>query len=494
MHKTLQKYCNSRNYRQILKIVESKTSNPSQIYKNIVLDDSVVELKEFILKSIMEHIYDRKKIPIHLFKLSDLFDENFRLHTRVSVSNYLITREITNISEYAVQILDDLSNLKDVFKYIESRIEEFTTSNDDLPFDWNLDLKILSKSIIMLKKLLCEFFYTKKFGIAAFSLGFIAVLNFEERSKPFFESKKCCLDDSNNEITLYGEDGFKPECIHKNMLSTIFTPNINLFYEYMLTPQIDIDQFKVQNNIYYGYIDYFKRLENLYLRMQLLSDKKLMVTLFQVADNILKLKIQGLVPKVDPSSIIYSISTLLYVQETFEEFYLQIINTTDFECVDSFTSIGCLSIEESIYKAASTYFEQNIIIKSELVSIVECFQTMFHCELEATHNACMFVVEAGMACIFGKISQIKMNKKNCTIILSEMAKLDRLLINNGLKKVSYMKIIFEYLEVFLDIDQPKEVFFNSVDKIKTKFNLSYILKALEDQDYAQELYNYSQQK
>lgn len=490
MHKVLQKYCNSKNYRKLFQIIESKTVKPNQTYKHVDVDhQEIMEIKEFTYKSIMEHIHNNKNVPIHLFNIVKIFDKEYENHIKTATSNYLITKEIANISEFIVQKFIDPSNLKEIYNYVEEKMEEFNNNHDDLPNDWSLDLKILCRSLVIIKKILCEYFFTKKIDKLTFSQGFIATINFEDKSSNFFDKKKCCtgLEDDENNIQVYGDPNLN-KCAHKNLISNVFIPNINVFFEHSLNAKNNLNTENVLNNIYCDFIDFFKRLENVYQKMQNFNDNNIFVVLFQSADKILNKKINLLDPKEYINSLICDISTLIYVQETFDEFIYQISEAHEIEDMVSMSLITLRKLEEKISQKVNLYFTTNLIIASEEIKIVECFKKIYEKNTKISNEVINFIVEIGMSILFRKITKLKMNKKFSKLIFSDITHLEQYLKGQGINDLSYYKIILNYLEVYMNIDESKDSFYKNYIKIKDKFSLNYLLKALEDQDHAKKLY------
>ena len=64
-------------------------------------------------------------------------------------------------------------------------------------------------------------------------LGLISIIAFEQKVSVFLDKKECCNSKNKmieNEIRIYGEAN-TVICIHKKMHSSLFIPNIEIFFE-----------------------------------------------------------------------------------------------------------------------------------------------------------------------------------------------------------------------------------------------------------------------
>lgn len=496
MNKQLEKLCEARNFDEVYRVIESKTIKPSLAYKDISLTKTDLDqLKAFLTQSIMDSLYSGKKIPSSLFKLAELLGEECMASLKAPVCNYMVSQRMADVSQFITLNFRDPGSVKPIFSFIESLVESMVDKYDNIPQGWNADLKLVTRSFVMVKQALCEHFYNNDVSPDSFTRGLLSTISFEKKLDQFFDLKGCCssiVDFDENEIHVHGKVEHIP-CLHRRMLSSVFAPHLEVFYRGLLEPHAKgpVDQSITEKGIVRDFILFFRDLEFVYEKVLHFEDKAVFLSLFETVDQLLlemvqKVKVQD---SVDEGGRV--ISTLMYVQEVTQEFVHRVSDTFQVDCRS-----GALEASRKLERAQSMrierIFNNNLSIiragSSNFQSIKTAFEAFLDTEHGVPEEAREFVLEIATSQLFSRIGLIRMNSLTAGLLLSDIAELEQWL-GSMFVFVPHIKVIKEYLRIFACPLEPKEGFVKNFRALSnSRFSFHQILKALEDQQVASELF------
>lgn len=487
MDTTFAKLFNSKNYRQIFKTLESMKSKNKPISVELTKN-----IERLTLQTLLNYIHKEERIPYYLFKVLNTLDLVFIQNVKVSIVKYVTNKKMADISQFIICNFNDISSVDNIFKYLEIQLEDILKKHSELPSDWNIDLRILIKTLILIKQKLCEYFFNKSLEPEPFSSALISIIKFEKNLASFFDHKLCCSSDIDfieNETLFHGK-ATSWSCIHKKILSILFIPNINLFFSYLLNPKTNINQEIIKNGIINGFIEFFKSLEIAFEEIQYFNEKKLFDELFCSADEILAKIVDKISPRTNIEDATVVISTLIFIQETFQEFIFRLSQNSDFEMIpQSFVSVQKIENQQS--NLIEIFFKEQMISFQEpnqnYIGYIKSNYNIFK-EMEGRFSSPTidFLLEVAMSQLFSKITSIKINEKCLNQLISSISELEKIL--NHKKIIPYLAIIRDYLEYFQHIFRSNGDFLRFLKTSNNKFNITQILKALDDQRLAHELY------
>lgn len=490
MNRKIEKLLNKSNYEEILKIIESKTTKPSLAYKDLVLSSTdFTRLKRYSNENILKNLHSGNAIPNSLISLSLLLGEDHIDSLKSSVTNFIVSRKMLDISHFIQDHLNDLSNLSKIFNFIETTLENTYKEYEILPHSWNLDLKILTRSIITLKHAICEYLFSNEPKPEHISEGIKATVTFEKKLNEYFDLKKCCQAtiDFNDDECIINIKSDNIKCIHKRMISSLFIPYLDVFMDFHLSKTLNepFDQLKCEKNIMKYFIDLFKDLQNVYEFVCYFEDKSIFVDLFQISDRIILSVLQKIKLDDDSGHLMVFYSTIIYIQKVIEDFSNRLIEYHRIEC-----SSRSLASARKLEKAVDLKIEREISFNypdqiEKLPEVIcECFSNFLVLDDDIKKN----VLEICMVQILLKIRQIKLNLKKAEDLLSKIFTLEQSLSRKFKVSVNF-GLLKDYLKIFtFPIDEPR-LFIENFSKLSTgKFDLIQILKVLEDQCAAQEIY------
>ena len=490
MNRKIEKLSIKKNYDEILKILESKTVKPSLAYKDLSLSSiDFNHLKKFTMESILKCLHSGDDIPCTLINISILLGEEHMEMLRSSISSFVVSRKMLDISQFIQDHLNDLSALSKIFYFIENTLEIAYKEYENLPHSWNLDLKILNRSIVTLKHAICEYFFTNEPQQEALAEGLKASIAFEKKLENYFNLKKCCMSKIEfcEENCTIKTDSSDIKCIHKRMISTLFIPYLDIFINFQLSKSLNqpFDQLKSEKNIIKQFIDFFKNLQGIYDFLCYFQEKSVFVDLFQISDKLILSLLQKIRLGDDSNQLMILYSTLLYIQKIIEDFSNRLIENHRIECISkSLAATRKLerAVDSKIEREISTNYPENLEKLPE--SICESFSNFCMLDDEVKKN----VFEICMIQILLKIRQIKLNIQKAGNYLDQIIKLEELL-SKKFKIQTTFGLLKNYLKIFtFPIDNPT-LFLENFNKLSSgKFDLTQVLKAFEDQHAAQQIY------
>ncbi|KAM0681545.1 hypothetical protein GINT2_000058 [Glugoides intestinalis] len=487
MNKQLEKICKMNDFEEVYKILESKTVKPSLIYKDMSL--TMIDfnyLKNYTLESILKLLNADKRIPNSLLQLTGILDQDLEKSAKATVCNFIISRNVADLSQFIQAHFQDPSALKKIFGFLEATVDKISDLYSNLPAEWNIDLLLVNRSLIMIKQVLCEYFFTNEIEGEIYSLGLVYTVEFEKKLSVFFSTKKCCFKgiEDNKNIEQESSNGM---CIHKRMLSNVFKPQIETFIEHNIQKVIKkpFNQKAVNKNIVSAYVDYFQRLEYLYGILLYFDDSSVFLKLVHIADQ----KLLFLVQKTDfedkVERMVVLMSTILFVQQVFEEFLNNITSkyhvdfqSTAIEASRKLERLQVLRIEKE--------FNKNFTGK------IDDFENSYNAFLNSTQlvpdSVKIYILEICMARLFSKISSVKMNPQVAKSLFEAVHSLEaRLKLQVDI--VPHSKLMYDYLTIFLISPENAEEFIANFKSISFgRFDFIQILKSLQDQKQAMKLY------
>lgn len=478
--KHLLKLCNSRNFTELYRIVELKLTKQGSHRKGTELAaDDMKYLREFTLMNFSQLINSGEKIPEPLVKLSLLLGEEHITAIKIAVCNFVVSQKSADISQFIQRNFQTPDSLNKIFNFLEQMVGKITDHYSSIPSEWNLDLKLVHAFLIMAKQAICNYFFVSDVKSECYSSGLIHTINFEKKLDAFFVNKKCCISDQHGNAQI--------DCFHKKMLSNVFVPYANLFFENLLT-KISQDEFKqniTEKSFIKVYIEFFKQLEHAYDIAIYLDDKGTYISLVSTVDRCLftlikKMKIEDKLSKMLPV-----ISTILYIQHVMEEF----LDDVSVRYAGEFRMV---SIEASRklerLQAIKLEREFNNNFSGNILDFEASYKKIVNSQGLASEEVKYYILELCMSQLFSKISSIKMNAQRSARLANEIYSLE-LSMKSQFETVPHLKAILNYLQIFMFPTDPSEDFVQNFNKISGgRFELIQILRSLEDQRQAMKIY------
>lgn len=492
MNRKLEKLSGKQNFDEILKIIESKTIKPSLLYKDLNLTEAdFLQLRKFTTGCILKALHSGNSIPNSLISISLLLGPHHMDALRSSICNFIISRKMLDISQFIQDHFQDISSLGKIFYFIENTLEITYKEYENLPHSWNLDLKILIRSLVTLKQVICEYFFSNEPTQEALAEGINISIAFEKKLNEFFNLKKCCI----SSIEFHEEECFirsnpgDVKCVHKRMISSLFIPYIDIFIDYHLSKilTVDFDQSKTEKTILKHFVDYFKCLESVYDILCHFEEKSIFSDLFNICDKVLLALLQKVRLDEDSNKIIVLYSTILYVQKVIEDFSSKLTEKFQFECNSrSLAASRKLerSLDSKIEKEIFNNYPETIMKLPD--TLQECFNNFSNFDDEVKKN----ILEICIIQLLLKVGKVKLNQTKAEELINQIIDLEILIVKRFKVSVS-AGIIKDYLSIFVcPIDLPN-LFIENFKKFSTgKFDLNQILKALEDQQAAHSIYQH----
>lgn len=496
MDKHLQKLCNSGDYDELYRALEQRTCKVPQSHKKSNLANrDYEELKNFAYKATLALVYQDKSVPTSLLRISEILGTDHLLKIRYFVCNYIISQKMADISQFISAKFQNIGSLQHIYDFVEKKIEESAIKYENLPQEWNIDLKILNRSLVMIKQALCSYFYNNDVEKATFSLGFLSSVKFEQKLIQFYETKQCCLSkdtSEDSEIQIHGT-GHSLKCIHKNMISSVFIPYLDLFVEKYL--ELGSSE-KNDSSITTKYVlpeftTFFEQLEFVYDKVLYLNDRNAFLCLFEISDQALLRKMQEINLEDNLNKGIMIISTLMYIEEIMEEY---ICKMSEYIHVD-LKSLG-LEAARKLEKSQSLKIERCLgssmpAIQTEASNFNELklfFESFLSSEKCNTQELKEFLLEIGISLLFSRVTTVKMNSSISELLFKDILSLEEWL-RTKFSFIPHIKTMKEYLKIFTCPLEPREEFVKNFKALSNeKFNFDQILRAIKDQKAAQELY------
>lgn len=487
MNKQLEKICKTNNFEEVYKILESKTVKPSLIYKDMPLTIFDFNyLKNYTLESILKLLNADKRIPNSLLQLASLLDQDLAKSVKATICNFIISRNVADISQFIQAHFQDPSTLKKIFGLLETTVDTISDLYSNLPAEWNVDLLLVNRSLIMIKQVLCEYFFSNEIEGDSYSSGLVYTVEFEKKLEVFFTTKKCCFKDVEDKMNIEQESS-KITCVHKRMLSNLFKPQIETFIEYNIQKVLKkpFNQKSVNKNIISAYVDYFQRLEYLYGLLLYFDDSSVFLKLVQIADQKLFSLIQKTNFEDKVERMVVLTSTVLFVQQVFEEFLNNIASkyqidfqSTAIEASRKLERLQAIRIEKEFNKTFS--------------GKIDDFEHSYNVFLNSTHlmpdSVKIYILEICMARLFSKISSVKMTLQVAKSLF-EAVRFVESRLKLQVDFVPHSKLIYDYLSIFLVSPENFEDFIANFRTLSLgRFDFVQILKSLEDQKQAMKLY------
>lgn len=487
MSKHLSKLLNSSNYKELVKVLESKPGSKKYVE---VSEDMLMEIKNSTRAATMKHLYDNKSIPESLLKLNDMLGDDFSEEMKSRIISFIVSHQIADIAQFISINFKSADSLKEIFSYIEKSIENIYLEQEYISSDWNIDAKLLSKSLIMIKQVLCQYFYNNEVNAEEYCKGLLVAIGFEYKLSPFFDIKKCCQTSENleeNGMKFHGNLQ-KFSCIHKNMISSVFTPYLHLFFSRHL-------QFKEEpknNNILDEFVLFFTELEFVYNKIDHLDNKSSFLELFEYSDKILYERLASIPTQQKLEEGIRIISTLIYIEEFMEEYLCKISETVQLdlksrslEMAQKLEKFQSLLIEKQV-GIGLEFVKNKTNIFEELKAYLDYILKLDVCNSQEIRS---FILEIVLSQLLTKITARKMNISVANIIYDDMLLFEEWL-KSGFAFIPHIKTIQKYLKIFTFTSNRLEDYIQNFEaNSENKFCFEQILKALEDQKLAHDLYS-----
>lgn len=459
--------------------MESKTVKPSLSYKDINLTKTDFEyLKQYTKTNILGILNNRSKIPESLIKLSFILGEEYTESMKNTIINLIISRSSADLSHFIQNNFYGLISLNETYDFLEKYIEEIVTLYENLPNEWNIDLNVVNRSLIIIKQAICELFFNTEADSVTYSAGLIATINFEKKLSIFFKTKKCC-----------GSNGDDSEihCIHKNMLSKTLIPYIDLFFENHLFKIVDkrLNQNVLDKNIFKDYIDFFKMLEAVYLIISHFEDKEVFRVFVESTDHCICRLLQQTKIEESGTRMISVISTILFTQNSLDEFLNSIYHKYQID-YESKALVISRKLEKSQVVKIEKEFNNNFT--GNITDFEKMLERFLDSQQIITEEVKLYVLEICMPLLFSKITLLKMNPFIARDLLKDLKDLE-ISLKFKFKYIPSINLINDYLTIFTYPAENYDEFIENFNILSAgRFEFNQILKMLEDQRMALKLY------
>lgn len=490
-NKYLQKMCNSGNFAEVHRVVESKTTKPRPGCKDMPLTTVDLDyLKQFTASNIAKILSSDAKIPDPLVKLAALLGKDHADSVKAMICNSVISRKSADISLFVQQSFQNPGSLKKIFDFLEQTTDSVAGLYGNMPADWNLDLKLVCRSLIMIKQVLCDYFFSSEVEPDSYSAGLVCTVNFERKLESFFVNKRCCASvvvSTDGKDVAGSKQNSADECVHRKMLSRVYVPYIDLFFEQCLLKSSDagFQQNVVEKNIIRSYVEFFKQLECAYSIALYLDDREAYITLVSIVDRCLFALIRKTRIEEDSAKMIVVTSTILYVQHVLEEF----INSVSLKYSIEFQLVSMeASRKLEKQQAAKIEREFNNNFSGNIPDFEASYGRLLSGRGLISDDVRYYILELCMSQLFSRIGLLKLNSRTSAQLADEVRSLVSAL-KAQFDSVPYSRVITDYLRIFTFPPEPNEKFIENFDSISGgRFEFTQILRAFEDQRLAMRLY------
>lgn len=492
-NRRIQSVCKSNSYEKLYGILKARIAQASSQNKQPQLENTDLEnIKTYIEKRIADHLGADGSIPAFLMKAANLLGPEYIAALRPSITNYIVAQRASEFNQFLTANFVILENHRIIYDFLEKQTEELAERITDLPAIWNTDLKVLTISLSMIKQRIESLLAISEPSLESLSKLIYETIKFEKKIKPFLTIKKCCV----SQIGFRNDEIISPElgkCAHFKMLSTIFVPYVREYVMYLLK-QLDfekVDCEKTQVGILEQFLVFFKEIERILPQILYFESTESQKAFILAIDEVLR----GFLLKMYPASLlpqaIAVLSTVIFIQDTlrdlfdkFEVFYSSDIVISSFDVLRRIEKLQSARIER-ILSINMPRITADTSCISDLQSYFET-SVFFPCEM--AEDARLILLETAMSLLFSRISVLRMSQSKSLSLLTDIADLERFLIEKC-HKIPHLREIKEYLQIFACPTLEKEKFVeNFIVLSEEKFNFYQILNVMEDQEDAAQLF------
>lgn len=496
MNKELEKICAKKNYDKVLAIIESKTSKPSLVYKDLHLSNTDLEyLKRYARDQTMSYLYRGESVIPSLLNLARLLSYEYSLALKTEVTNYIISQSLADTGQYIALNFIDLTSLPVVYEYIETEADAIEQKHASIPAGWNLSLKFVCKAIVMVKQQICDCFFIAEPEEEPYIKGLLATIGFEKKLESFFITQKCCdaqIDFSGSEIDI------KPQvntitCVHMRMLSALFVPYVGLYLNSSLKSfaTMALKQQEVEMGIILTFLKFFRAIEEVYERLSYFEDQSVFKEMLLQIDHYLC----SFVKKIKVSSTleggIVVFTTIIYIREVLQDLIARVVEYFGVNLTPCVLN-EMIKIEHyqswKTEQAIANGFPVLLAEESNAEKLKAWFVAFIDEIANSVEDVQAIIIEMAIGYMFGKIGQLKMTVAAAEHLLSDVEDLEQH-IGSTLIATPHIQIIKDYLRIFTcpTIDSKKFVEnFNHYSNGVFSFN--QILAALKDQTDTADLF------
>lgn len=502
-------YIRKKDYKKIHKLL-LKMNNEKPSFNNIINIEhyKVVEKKKQVLKMIIKNdiqfmLINRKNISNELLMVIQLLDNDFNNDIRSNISHSVIKRALDEIQKS----LDENDSLKIINHWISmynTKIQELKFKNSHLPPSWNLTGEFTYNFSMYFKKYLMIALQQRNSNIEIIK-ALQTILDFEEKVLKFSFVTYCCTEKKNTHITfqnnevVVGENDKKNEiviysgsvlCTHKKLLSQCFVNYLDVYMQHLFSDisRLEFNSTRIEMKIFTTFIDFFKNLNNIFLRLIHFENCDILCKLVASADG----KLCLLITRMPKSKSLYiasvALNSLMYVETTFNNFLDTIYKTTKTDFTNLQYSEQLRNKEKMEYSYIdgilySSFSNIKTIRNPHLGDYVyKLIQQFVFIEdyYEFYDEVTYFLIENIISVLFSFIIREKMDQSLAENVLAEITDLKRLILAR-LDKIPFLNIIECYLKIFLvDPHSTQDFVENFKNFGHDNFNFLQILKMLKD--------------
>lgn len=315
----------------------------------------------------------------------------------------------------------------------------------------------------------------------------------------------CCSEKKNKEITfqdndiIVGGNTKKNEiviysgsklCMHKKLLSQCFVKHLDVYLGHLYSDiaKIQFDQGRIDMKIYVVFIEFFKLLDGIFIKLLYFNDCEILCKLVAMADAQLCTMISKIAKPKNFYIATISLNSLLYINNTFNNFLDTIYrstltNFTDLKYPEQLRKkeiIGYKYIDNHIttlFAGVKTIKGYNIGEHVYKIIQKNVFQNGYY---EFFDEIVSYLIENILSVFFSFLIREKMDPSLAEYVLADITDLKRLIMIR-IDKIPFLNIIECYLKIFLiDPQNTKDFIENFRNFGATNYNFAQILKMLND--------------
>ncbi|KAI4291290.1 hypothetical protein PAPHI01_0564 [Pancytospora philotis] len=496
MNKELERLCNRKNYAKILAVIESKTSKPSLLYKDLKLSQVDLEhLKKYALGQAMGSLYKGTAVPPVLVSMGDLLGPEFALELKAAVTNYIVSQSLADTGQRIAAAFTDLGSLCVVYEFVEEEAERIADKHGAAPAEWDLVLKYICKVLVMVKQQICDSFFLADPEEMAYIQGLNATIAFEKRLAPFFATAKCC----STQIEFKGDDvEFEQRllgtaCVHARMLSALFVSHVDLYLDYFLRPYLgrELAQQRCEMDIVEVFLHLFRDVEQIYERLSYFEDQSVYSEMLAQIDFHLSRFVKKMRASDTIEGSIAVFSTIGYIRETLQDLIARVaeyfganILPQVLDDMAQLEHLQSFKVEQAI---AATFPPLHTRRPS-----FDALQRWFDARLAempgANEEVRGIFVEMSITRMLVLISLLKMTAPAAELLLKDVCALETHL-EPVVGQIPCIATVKEYLRIFICPTADKKRFVENFNAVSSGiFSFDQILNALKDQADAAELF------
>lgn len=412
---------------------------------------------KLLVEEEMKRGLSAKSIPRPLVNIALLLGEDFEARVQGISVSYLAARYSADYQDFLNSRFQRLSSLRECFLWIEEALGSIALRYMNLPADWNLAAEVLLRLYTLTKQRMCDFFFYCEIDEPDFVDALDTTVRCEKRLAKVFKKSVCCVA-AKGEVCA-AQDGGCPvvsqeHCSHVAMLSSLFLPNIRVYlktvFDSLLRSEFRQDEIEIY--VISGFLGFFRSVGRVLKRIEYFGDKQAYEQLVQHFDSYLSILVRGIRMETELYKSVVVLNTLLFIQETADDFLGQILAAADVESSIPKTHAELRRVERFHSISVDEFFCRHLDADLETLSrkTIQLFEDHVMTEKMKgiSEHLKISLLEAAVSCIFARISSARIGPEASEQLLLEVSELKRYLRTKS-DVVPLIDVVEKYLKILL---------------------------------------------